>query len=233
MKENIEEVVERLEKSINDVWFSTTYSQEDEERDLQALISDYKRLQEEFKQVDHECERLEQKEVRLEKENEELKEELFMLKTKTKRQKIKDLECHCGECDDEIYRICNKYCNYQDDEVALCERERFANMDIEDYEKIEKTLRIEKKMEDIIEKLQKENEELKSSNEKLERANKCYINSIHSIVPVLNQDYISKQKIKDKIEELKNKSGGNVFHIQQTINAEIRLLQDLLEEKGE
>ena len=44
MKEDIEEVVERLEKSINDVWFSTTYSQEDEERDLKILLSDYKRV---------------------------------------------------------------------------------------------------------------------------------------------------------------------------------------------
>lgn len=42
-----------------------------------------------------------------------------------------------------------------------------------------------------------------------------------------------RENINDKIEELKNKSGGNVFHIQQTINAEIRLLQKLLEEKGE
>lgn len=42
-------------------------------------------------------------------------------------------------------------------------------------------------------------------------------------------NYISIQKVKDKIEELKSKSGGNVFHIQQTINAEIRLLQELLE----
>ena len=44
---------------------------------------------------------------------------------------------------------------------------------------------------------------------------------------------IPDQKIKDKIEELKEKSGGNVFHIQQTINAEIRLLKELLEEREE
>lgn len=44
-------------------------------------------------------------------------------------------------------------------------------------------------------------------------------------------NYISIQKVKDKIEELKSKSGGNVFHIQQTINAEVRLLQELLEER--
>lgn len=36
--------------------------------------------------------------------------------------------------------------------------------------------------------------------------------------------------IREKIKELKNKSGGNVFHIQQTINAEIRLLEEILKE---
>lgn len=47
---------------------------------------------------------------------------------------------------------------------------------------------------------------------------------------LIYENYISKQIIKDKIEELKEKSGGNVFHIQQTINAEIRLLKELIEE---
>ncbi len=81
-----------------------------------------------------------------------------------------------------------------------------------------------------IEKLQKENEELKNKlslkqfdinvvyNDYLEKLNEYKENSI----PV--------QKVKDKIEELKEKSGGNVFHIQQTINAEIRLLKELIEE---
>ena len=45
MKENsIEEAIERLEKGINDIWFSTTYSQEQEEKDLKILLSDYKRV---------------------------------------------------------------------------------------------------------------------------------------------------------------------------------------------
>ena len=40
-----------------------------------------------------------------------------------------------------------------------------------------------------------------------------------------------KTKIREKIEELKSKSGGKVFHIQQTINAEMRLLEELLEKR--
>lgn len=82
----------------------------------------------------------------------------------------------------------------------------------------------------------KENEELKKElgrvtngrNQLFEYATAQQSNPemLHKILRV---EYISKQKIQDKIEELENKSGGNVFHIQQTINAEIRLLQDLLE----
>lgn len=79
----------------------------------------------------------------------------------------------------------------------------------------------------LIEKLQKENEELKSSNEKLERANKCYINSIHSIVPVLNQDYIEKQKIKDKIEELEAELKFEIT--EREARLQINLLKSLLE----
>ncbi len=45
MKENdIEEARERLEKRIKDIWFSTIYSQEQEEKDLKILLSDYKRV---------------------------------------------------------------------------------------------------------------------------------------------------------------------------------------------
>lgn len=42
---------------------------------------------------------------------------------------------------------------------------------------------------------------------------------------------IPKKKIKNEIEILKAQCGGNIFHIQQTLNAEIRFLQELLEEK--
>ena len=71
----------------------------------------------------------------------------------------------------------------------------------------------------------KKNEKLKEEleTEQNERL-LCYIRE-KQMIPV--------QKIKDKIEELKEKSGGNVFHIQQTINAEIRLLKELIEESAE
>lgn len=45
------------------------------------------------------------------------------------------------------------------------------------------------------------------------------------------ENSIPKQLVEEKIEELKKQSGGNVFHIQQTINAKIRLLEELLEGK--
>ena len=52
MKENdIEEARERLEKRIKDIWFSTTYSQEQEEKDLKILLSDYKRVLKENEQL--------------------------------------------------------------------------------------------------------------------------------------------------------------------------------------
>ena len=52
MKENsIEEAIERLEKGINDIWFSTIYSQEQEEKDLKILLSDYKRVLKELEEL--------------------------------------------------------------------------------------------------------------------------------------------------------------------------------------
>ena len=90
-----------------------------------------------------------------------------------------------------------------------------AILDIEDLISLEHILsdykRTFKKNEELKEELEKE------QNERL----LCYIRE-RQMIPV--------QKIKDKIEELKEKSGGNVFHIQQTINAEIRLLKELIEE---
>ena len=103
-----------------------------------------------------------------------------------------------------------------------------------------------------IEKLQKENEELTISNKEIDKEcsrleakeksrniepvlinNKMYFidkNLYEDLLNDIKSNYIPTQKIKDKIEELKEKSGGNVFHIQQTINAEIRLLKELIEE---
>lgn len=80
MEENsIEEAIERLEKGINDIWFSTTYSQEQEEKDLEILLSDYKRVLKELEELkDTNCLvkryfKLKDTNTYLRKENEELK----------------------------------------------------------------------------------------------------------------------------------------------------------------
>lgn len=51
MENSIEESIERLEKSINDIWFNTIYSQEDKEKDVQVLLSNYKRVLKENKKL--------------------------------------------------------------------------------------------------------------------------------------------------------------------------------------
>lgn len=118
-----------------------------------------------------------------------------------------------------------------------------------------------------IEKLQKENEELKGTlrdtqnswfedtkkMEKLKNQNQCYINSIQSIAPVLIQEYIEKQEIKDKIgdladtankindeivEELKSKDICQEYLEDKRkelglINRDIKTLQSLLDESEE
>lgn len=48
----------------------------------------------------------------------------------------------------------------------------------------------------------KEQERLQEENNKLERANKTYINSIQSITPVLLEDYIEKDKIREILDKL-------------------------------
>ena len=59
------------------------------------------------------------------------------------------------------------------------------------------------------------------------KQNITYKQNIHD----LKYNSIPKKKIENEIEILKAQCGGNIFHIQQTLNAEIRLLQDLLKDK--
>ena len=58
----------------------------------------------------------------------------------------------------------------------------------------------------------------------------CGTKDLETVLQAL-ENSIPKKKIKSEIEILKAQCGGNVFHIQQTLNAEIRLLQELLEDK--
>lgn len=118
-----------------------------------------------------------------------------------------------------------------------------------------------------VRRLEKENEELKGTlrdtqnswfedtkkMEKLKNQNQCYINSIQSIAPVLIQEYIEKQEIKDKIgdladtankindeivEELKSKDICQEYLEDKRkelglINRDIKTLQSLLDESEE
>lgn len=79
----------------------------------------------------------------------------------------------------------------------------------------------------------KELERLQKENNKLERANKTYINSIQSITPVLLEDYIVKEKIREKIEELKLSGGSNEKDLVENKARElvIEILEELLGEK--
>ena len=77
---------------------------------------------------------------------------------------------------------------------------------------------------DAIEHLIKAYKELEEENKQLEVIK-------DEAIRRYNFESIPVSLVEEKIEELKNKSGGNVFHIQQTINAEIRLLQELLEKR--
>jgi len=53
-----------------------------------------------------------------------------------------------------------------------------------------------------IENILKELERLKQENVKINTANQIYINLIQSMALVISQEYIPKQEIKDKIEEM-------------------------------
>ncbi len=102
----------------------------------------------------------------------------------------------------EIIQLC-------EDDIKKNNNNVTATLDLEDLKSLQTVL-------EALEKLQKDNYKLDRENQKLFEEN---INSI------------PKKKIENEIEILKAQCGGNIFHIQQTLNAEIRLLQELLEDK--
>lgn len=192
-----------------------------------VILSDYKRLQEEFKQVDHECERLEQKEIRLEKKNEQLRTVVNSLKKENEELK-------------------HKYDKALSDLVkAEKENEELKDRWDKDTHKIQNDLDIAnaKRIE-----IQKEKEELKKElgrvtygrNQLFEYATAQQANP-EMLHKVLRVEYIPKQKIKGKIEELNKKEkqelrgtkGQDRYDIKQQYMYQRNILQNLLEDKGE
>ena len=83
-------------------------------------------------------------------------------------------------------------------------------------------------------KLQKENEELKILEDDIQDKRIVYIDT-----PEFKENYISKQKVKDKIEELNKKEkeelkgmkGQDRYFVKQTYQNKRMILQELLEDK--
>lgn len=98
-------------------------------------------------------------------------------------------------------------------------------------DKIEHLIKAYKDLKEIEENHRKENGKLREKVKQLEEENQQLEAIKDEAIRRYNLESIPTSLVKEKIEELKNKSGGNVFHIQQTINAEIRLLEELLEKR--
>lgn len=53
-----------------------------------------------------------------------------------KKQKVQELNLHCGDCPDCIMELCNRFCNYEEGKTALCCQPRLEDVKIKDNEKI-------------------------------------------------------------------------------------------------
>ena len=118
----------------------------------------------------------------------------------------------------------------EEEKKAVCELKNYITKRNRSYTKLDRHDKAINNLLNLISNLQKENTEfeklskdcsysvdivrentklrrqvfdLELENTKLKKQNQCYINSIQAIIPVLTQDYVPKQEIKDKIKELK------------------------------
>lgn len=115
--------------------------------------------------------------------------------------------------------------NYFRKRMDIC-LENAEICDENDFDEEETCLR---KEQILIETILKELKRLQEENSKLERANKTYINSIQNITPVLLEDYIEKDKIREKIEERKFKLQQEYRNFEDDIK--LNILEELLERK--
>lgn len=213
---------------------------------IEHLLSDYKELQEEFKQVDHECERLEEKEVRLIKENEELKrdrnnnyqmialaqnEALGYMQGYEDGKKLKRSAVACV-VENQQYYIIKKEIEHYKEYIEKLQKEnekykRLSEMNLKNAEEFKNNMCEHRCL------LKSENEELQRENEELKK----FITEGITVAPhstyknyrldFLRENFVSKKKIKNKIEELSKTKGDLATHI--AVSERIRALQELLE----
>ena len=99
-------------------------------RALEHILSDYKKLQEEFKQVDHECDRLEKIDFEKDMKIKELKKENEILKKKIDLMENYMVENGWEICFDNIYAELNN-CNGM--ERDWCRGDELEKQDIHKY----------------------------------------------------------------------------------------------------
>lgn len=56
------------------------------------------------------------------------------------KMNIRALDGHCINCPDDIYSLCEEYCDCREDKAGICEQPRFEDMDTDDYEIINEIL---------------------------------------------------------------------------------------------
>ena len=147
----------------------------------------------------------------------------------------------------------------EEEKKAVCELKNYITKRNRSYTKLDRHDKAINNLLNLISNLQKENTEfeklnkdcsysvdivrentklrrqvfdLELENTKLKKQNQCYVNSIQAIIPVLTQDYVSKQEIKDKIKELNNVNNAEALEdLMNTKNYTItQLVQYVLQE---
>ena len=217
----LEEMIENA--NIEDMDMNNCFGGEHIEA-IEHILSDYKKLQEESKQVDHECERLEEKEVRLIKENEELKRDRNNNYQMIALAQNEALGCMQGYEDGKKLKRSAVACIVENQQYYIIKKE------IEHYKK-------------YIEKLQKENEQLKEyiaiapnldemtatkySNIQQDAYIQGRTEEQQKAEQIIYESYISKQKIKDKIERIQEE-GYWLFTTDRDSDKCVEILQELL-----
>lgn len=200
MKENsIEECIKRLEKSTEDMWFDLIYSQKDKDKDIQILLSDYKRVLKENEEKTTILLAGAEKVKQLEKENKKLKEDRNNNNEMIALARNEVLNYMTGYEDGKKHKMTATAQVVENQQYYIIQKQ------MEKYE--EHIKRLQKENEELLElkvsasahnrilELEKENKELKDF--------KKQVTDIESTNFIKYKNYISIQKIKDKIEEEK------------------------------
>ena len=246
MKNSIEEDIKNAEHFIKSIKTDKEYKEENGwhgyynkeivelARILQHILSDYKRVLKENEELNLKYYMLYTGKI------ENLKAQEFKIKSQViPVQKVKDIidriDYDIKKTKEIISKNTNIYASYRRNDYQIV-RLRAMNTKSLDIKKRTKELKKYAKRENelvyddiilnLINKLQKENEELKNQEATQRKINELLVQRYSNLIPV--------QKVKDKIEELKQekKKYGNCLiemYEDELVNRDIKILQELLE----